>query len=545
MSRAHSFVKGALILGAAGIGVRLLGAVLRVALAAIIGDEGIGLYQMAYPIYTTMLAISTAGLPIAVSKLVAENMALKDYRGAYQVFKLAFYVLAILGAFFSLLLFYGAGGIINALELDHRAYYPLVSISPAIFLTSVMSAFRGFFQGQQEMRPTAYSQILEQVARVLVVLVLVFLLIPRGLEFAAAGATFGAVAGAFAGLLFLLLVFWRKRDSISLGMKGQTTLHDFQTLTVLYRLAAFSIPITLGSLVLPLINMLDLAVVPLRLYAAGYSKETATALYGQLTGMANTLIQFPLILTVALAMSMVPAISEAQALKNHSLIQGRTELAMRLTLFFGLPAALGLFVLAEPATLVLFDNLSAAFPLRILSFGIIFLSFYTTTSGILQGLGYTFIPVYNMFFGALVKVLLSWYLTAIPELHIGGAAVSTLAGFSLSSYLNMHKVGKLTGWRFPFVDLLFKPLLAALTMAWGAGLIYGFCTGLLEGFFSLRLAQAGSLLLAILAGVCIYTLVLFLLGGVRETDLRALPRIGPLLLRWARRLSLLNNRSRS
>ena len=541
MSRGQSFVKGALILGAAGISVRLLGAVLRVFLAAIMGDEGIGLYQMAYPVYTTMLAVSTAGLPIAVSKLVAENVALRNYRGAYQVFKTAVLVLTILGAFFSLLLYFGANRIIAVLELDPRAYYPLVSISPAIFLASVMSAFRGYFQGQQEMRPTAYSQVFEQTARVAVVLLLVFLLIPRGLEFAAAGATFGAVAGAFVSLAFLLLLFWRRRDDIRLNIGRQQTLHHFRALPVLYRLVAFSIPITLGSLVIPLINMLDLAVVPLRLHEAGYTKEAATALYGQLTGMANTLIQFPIILTIALAMSMVPAISEAQALQNHSLIRGRTELAVRLAFFFSIPASLGLFVLAEPSTLVLFDNLAAAFPLRILSFGIIFLSLYTTTSGILQGLGHTFVPVRNMLLGAVVKVILSWYLTAVPDLHIGGAALSTLAGFSLSSFLNLHKVGKLTGWRFPALDLIVKPLTAALMMAWGAGLVYRLFAGLLEGFFSLRLAQAGGLLLGIALGICIYTAVLFLLGGVREADLRAIPRLGPFLLRWARRLRMLRD----
>jgi stage V sporulation protein B len=541
LSRGNSFVKGALILGAAGISVRLLGAVLRVFLAAVMGDEGIGLYQMAYPVYTTLLAISTAGLPIAVSKLVAEHMALKDYRGAYQVFKTAFVVLTILGAFFSLLLFFGADYIIKILELDPRAYYPLVSISPAIFIASVMSAFRGFFQGQQEMRPTAFSQIFEQAARVVVVLVLVFLLIPRGLEFAAAGATFGAAAGAFVSLVFLLIIFLRRREAIAARVRGQTSLRDFHTLPVLYRLAAFSIPITLGSLIIPLINMLDLAVVPLRLHEAGFSREAATALYGQLTGMANTLIQFPIILTIALAMSMVPAISEAQALRNNTLIRGRTELAVRLTLFFSIPAALGLFVLAEPATLVLFDNISAAFPLRILSFGIVFLSLYTTTSGILQGLGHTFVPVRNMFFGALVKVVLSWYLTAMPELNIGGAAISTLAGFSLSSFLNLWQVGKLTKWRFPFVDLILKPLAAALVMAWGASLFYRLFTGLLEGYFSLRLAQAGGLLVAIMLGICIYVIVLFLLGGVRAADLRAIPRLGPPLLSWARRLRMLRD----
>lgn len=537
----NSFVKGALILGAAGIGVRLLGAVLRVFLAAIMGDEGIGLYQMAYPVYTTMLAISTAGLPIAVSKLVAENLALKDYRGAYQVFKVAIFVLAILGAFFSLLLFFGADFIIKTLALNPLAYYPLVSIAPAIFFASVMSAFRGFFQGQQEMHPTAVSQVLEQITRVFVVITLVYLLIPRGLEFAAAGATFGAAAGAFVSLVFLLILFLRRRAVFNEKVTQQTALHKFKALPLLYRLAIFSIPITLGGLVIPLINMLDLAVVPLRLQHAGFSTETATALYGQLTGMANTLIQFPVILTIALAMTMVPAISEAQALGNKLLIQGRTALAVRLTFFFSIPASLGLFVLAEPSTVVLFDNASAAFPLRILSFAVLFLSLYTTTSGILQGMGHTFEPVRNMLLGAVVKITLSWFLTAIPGLHIGGAALSTLAGFSLSSYLNLRKVGKLTGWRFSANDLLFKPLLAAFFMSWGALLSYGLINGLLEQVISLRLAQAGGLAFGIGVGILIYPAVLLLLGGVREEDLRAIPRLGPILLRWARRLRLLRD----
>lgn len=539
MSRSHTFVKGALILGAAGISVRLLGAVLRVFLAAVMGDEGIGLYQMAYPVYTTMLAISTAGLPIAVSKLVAEHIALKDYHSAHYVFKVALLVLAILGAFFSLLLYFGADFIIQTLKLNPLAYYPLVSIAPAIFFASVMSAFRGFFQGQQEMRPTAVSQIFEQITRVAVVIFLVYLLLPRGLEFAAAGATFGAAAGAFVSLVFLLLLYLRRRLFFAEKFSKQTALQHIKALPVLYRLAVFSIPITLGGLVIPLINMLDLAVVPLRLHDAGFSTETATALYGQLTGMANTIIQFPVILTIALAMSMVPAISEAQALGNMTLIRGRTELAVRLTFFFSIPAALGLFVLALPSTVVLFDNVSAAFPLRILSFGVIFLSLYTTTSGILQGLGYTFEPVRNMLYGAVVKVALSWFLTAMPELHIGGAAFSTLAGFSLSSYLNLRRVGKLTGWRFNVSELIFKPLLAAFLMSWSVFLCYSLLSGLFEGLLSQRLAQAGGLAFAIGLGVIVYGAVLLLLGGVREEDLRAIPRLGPLLLRWARRFRLL------
>lgn len=539
MSSRHSFVEGALILTAAGLSVRFMGAGLRVFLAAIMGDEGIGLYQMAYPVYTALLAISTAGIPIAVSKLVAEYIACRDYRGAYRVFQTALLVLIILGAFFSLLLYYGAGYFVQGILKDQRAYYPLVSISPAIFLVTVMSAFRGFFQGQQEMKPTALSQVIEQVGRVVLAITLVYLLIPKGVEFAAAGATFGAVSGAFFSLLLLLYIFFRSRKSFLEKMRNQAMTYNFSWLEVLHRIVVFSIPITLGSLVIPLINLVDLSVVPYRLHVAGFATEQATALYGQLTGMANSLIQFPIILTISLAMSLVPAISEAQALNSPSLIRKRTGLAFRITLFFSIPAAFGLFVLAEPTTAVLFDNVQAAYPLSILAFGIIFLSLYTATSGILQGLGRTLEPVKNMLVGASVKFILSWFLTAVPELNIGGAALSTVIGFSLASLLNIRKVSGLTGWNFVYKDLLLKPLVAALIMSLGSRFCFKFVLGLFLPAMQPRLAQGVSLLAAILAGMFIYALILFLAGGIRREELDSIGRLGQPLKRFAKSLNLL------
>jgi stage V sporulation protein B len=503
------------------------------------GDEGIGLYQMAYPIYTTLLAVSTAGIPIAISKLVAENLAHKDYRGAHRVFIISLVILTFLGGLFSLLLYFGAGFFVQNIVKDPRAYYPLVSISPAILLVTVLSAFRGYFQGFQEMMPTAISQIIEQLGRVVVVIILVFLLLPRGLEFAAAGAAFGAVAGAFLGLLLLLYLFFKNRGEYTRRLKRQVVRRDFSSRQVLYHIIALSIPITLGSLVIPLVNMVDLSVVPLRLHEAGYSTEEATALYGQLTGMASSVIQFPLILTIALAMSLVPAISEAQALQNSSLVKGRTELAMRFTLFFSIPASFGLFVLAKPTTLVLFENAAAAYPLSLMAFGLIFLSLYTSTSGILQGLGYVLEPVKYMILGTFIKFVLSWVFTADPRLHIGGAALATVISFFIASLLNIRKVSEVTRWRFNFNELLFKPLAAAFFMSWGVHVIYRIAAELFVPAFPLRLAQATALFLAILSGMIIFVLVLFLVGGVREADLKAIPRLGYPLFKLARRLNLL------
>lgn len=539
MFQKQSFIKGALILTLAGFFVRLIGAGLRIFLAAIMGDEGIGLYQMAYPIYTTLLAISTAGIPTAISKLVAENLAHRDYRGAYRVFKISLLIMTILGAIFSLLLFGGAEFFVQKIVKDPRAYYPLISISPAILFVTVLSAFRGYFQGFQEMTPTASSQIIEQFGRVAAVIALVFLLLPRGLEYAAAGAAFGAVAGSFLALLFLLFLYFRERPAFIKKIKQQTLHREYSSRQILYRIITLSVPITLGSLVIPLVNMVDLSVVPLRLHEAGYSTEEATALYGQLTGMASSVIQFPLILTIALAMSLVPAISEAQALRNSSLVRGRTDVAMRFTLFFSIPASFGLFVLAEPITFVLFENTSAAYPLAMMAFGLIFLSLYTSTSGILQGLGFVLEPVKYMLLGTFIKFVLSWVLTADPRLHIGGAALATVVSFLIASILNMRKVSLVTGWRFSLQELLFKPLLASIFMSWAAKVIYSTAEGMFAASFSLRAAQAASLFLSILCGMILFLFLLFLFGGVRQEDLKAVPRLGALLLKLANRLNLL------
>ncbi len=539
MPKSQSFIRGALILTAAGFFVRFIGAVLRVYLAAVMGAEGIGLYQMAYPVYTTLLAISSAGIPIAISKLVAENLAFNDYRGGYRVFRVSFFILAFLGGIFSLLLYLGADFFACYVANDSRAYYPLVSISPAILLVTVLSAFRGYFQGQQKMVPTAVSQIAEQLGRVAIVIILVNVLLPVGLEQAAAGAAFGAVAGAFCGLLVLLCFFYREKSEYTRKMYKQLVERSFRLREVLYRIIALAVPITLGSLVVPIINMIDLSVVPLRLHAAGYSTGEATTLYGLLTGMASSVVQFPLILTISLAMSLVPAISETQALNNSTLMRERINLALRITLYFSIPASFGLFVLAEPTTVVLFGDAGAAYPLAMMSFGLIFLSLYTATSGILQGLGYVLEPVKYMFCGAVLKFGLSWVLTADPRLHIGGAALSTVLSFLLASFLNINKVSAVTGWRLNFGELVLKPLVASVVMSLGVYLSYNFIFILLPVTLPLRLAQAFSLGAAVLLGLLIFVVLLFLMGGISARDLREVPRFGESLLKIARSLHLI------
>lgn len=534
----QSFVKGAAILTLAGASVRFVGAFFRIFLAVLIGDEGMGLFQMAYPVYVSLLAVSTAGVPIAISKLVAENLAYGNYRGAYKIFRVALTLLALSGLAVSLGLYFGADFIARVITQDARAYYPLISISPAIFLVTVMSAYRGFFQGQQQMIPTALSQIVEQVGRVVSALLLAMFFLPRGLEFAAAGASFGAVAGAFCGLALLLFISLRQRKEFIGKLRSQRIPEREKAEKIIPRIVALAVPITLGSLVMPLIAIVDLFLVPQRLHAAGFDTSRATALYGQLTGMASPLVNIPTIVTVALAISLVPAISEALALGKEKLIQDRSYLAVRLTLLLALPSTFGLFLLAEPITILLFQNAEAGGVLAVLSLSVVFLTLFQVTSAILQGLGRTMIPVTSMLWGAALKTVLTWQLTALPALHINGAALGTVAGFGVAALINLYRVQTLTGMPLRPLELLAKPLLASLGMAAAVLMIYPRLAAL-HPLLGLSLAAKAATLGSVLAGVLVFGLLLLLLGGIRRSELLLLPRIGKPLVTLLERLHLL------
>ena len=219
MNHRQSFLKGALILSAAGAISKILGAIYRIPLARLIGAEGIGLYQMAYPIYTTILALATAGVPVAISILIARKETQGFPGESRRILRVSLLLLAVFGLLLTLLVMASAKFLALHVLQDGRAYYAIVAVAPAIFLAGLMSVFRGYFQGQQTMLPTAVSQVVEQKFRVTAVLFLAYLLFPRGLEFAAAGATFGAVVGGLGGLLVLLWFYhWHRRQQKQAGL---------------------------------------------------------------------------------------------------------------------------------------------------------------------------------------------------------------------------------------------------------------------------------------------------------------------------------------
>jgi len=536
-----NFVKGAAILAFTGLIVKFIGFFLKIILGRILGDEGIGLYMYAYPIYSTLLIIATAGIPIAVSKLVAEKMTLDDYHGAMKIFKVSFCIIMLTGLLFSVSLALGAGFLAENVFKDDRTFLPLLSISPAIFLVTIMAALRGFFQGQQNMIPTASSQLAEQFFRVAVSIGLVYLLIPRGLEYAAAGATFGAVAGALGGLGTILLIYFKKRQNFYHHIKNQESSSPLHLKDTMYRIGTLAAPIMAGSMIIPLTNLIDTLIVPHRLLQAGLEHES-TALFGQLLGFAGSIIHIPTMLGIALTMTMVPAISEAKALGNETLVRHRVETSQRLALLFAIPAAAGIALLSGNITLMIFDHEAAGYPLSILAWSVIFSITYKNTTGIHQGLGMPVIPVKNMFLGGLVKIIITWFLTAVPSVNIGGAAIGTVAGFTVAALLNIHSANKLTGARLDFLNSILKPLFASALMSLLVYFTYYGVEQVALRFLSAQLANAAGVLSSVILGGLFYAVLLILTGAVKKHDLQLLPgRYGDKLSRWAEKTGLLKS----
>lgn len=523
--QSDSLLKGALILSVGGMVVKVIGFLNWIILSRVLGGEGIGLYQMAFPIYLLALSLSSAGIPVAISIITAEKVAHGDYQGANRVFKLSLKILALSGFVLSCGVYFGASWLIeNQIIRDARAYSAIVALAPAIFFVTMLSSFRGYLQGWQMMTPTAVSQIIEQLFRVGAMLLFASLLLPQGLAYAAGGASMGACAGAVAGLLVLIYYYFRLQRNLVNDSIGEQTVNSEGSAGIVRRMVKLALPVSMASLMLPVVSNLDLFIVPVRLEAAGYSVEEATELFGYLTGMAVPLLNLATIITAALATSLVPGLAEVKSIGNKLQIKQRTEAAVRLALLVTVPASMGLAVLATPLASAVYNAPEAGPIVQIVAAGVCLLGIHQVSTGILQGMGHTSLPVVNMGIAALVKVALNWTLTARPELGILGSAWATNADIGVAAVLNMVYVYRYTGFRLNFTGVI-KIIFAAAVMSsvlFEANSMVSHTVGSLTAIFADMIIAMG-----------VYGVILLFLGELTEQDLQRVPVAGRYLVRFA------------
>lgn len=523
------FLKGTLILTASSIVVKIIGSLNWIILSRVLGGEGIGLYQMGFPIYLMAITVSSAGVPVAISIITSEKLAKKDYRGAKRVFTVSLRLLLLTGLVFSSALFFGADFLINQhIIRDARAYYSIIALAPAVFFVTFLASFRGYLQGWQIMTPTATSEVVEQLTRVITMLVFADLFMPYGLAYAAGGASMGAGVGAICALLVLMWFYRRLKKRLQKEMEEQdTNVPQESAGHIIKRLLRLALPVSLTSLMLPIGANLDLLIVPQRLEVAGFNVRHATELFGYLTGMAVPLVNLATIFTAAMTISLVPSISESKALHKLIAIREKIRIAFRVAMIITFPCFMGLYFLGEKVASLIYNAPKAAGAIETMSIGILFLGMHQISTGILQGLGKTAIPVINMILACIIKVLLSWHFTAIPELGIKGASLATVADFAVAAIINMAFIYKYTGYTFSLTTII-CPMIASGIM----GCVIYFVLALTEGL------GMWCVLFAMAAAIPTYAIALTAVGGLTRKDLENVPFVGRRVLAIGERFGM-------
>ena len=554
----QNFMKGALILAIANFIVKIIGAVFKIPLYELIGKDGSGLFNVAYQIYTFMFIIATAGFPTAVSKMVAESMARGDEKGARKIFESAFILLGTIGVLGAVLLFVFADEL--AVYLGNRdAAFCIKVIAPTIFFTSLVSAYRGYFQGRQNMYPTAASEVIEAVSKLAIGIVFAMFFMNMAVDkslgkmvdfgqslvrstadrtiLASSGAIMGVTFGAIMSLVLMLIVYSvsKRKNRISSPVSYERTRWN-----ILKELVAIAIPITIGAAVSSLTSLVDLATVMNRLvinpavfdkYAFLFEKGTefynqakelswsglelfekkANTLYGMYTGQAQTMFNLPLTIIVALSMSAVPAISSAIAGKSEEGAKSITKSLIKITVLFAMPCVVGLSALSKGILGLLYSDADAFMLLQKLAIAIIFVSIVQVTNAVLQAYGKVYYPVFSMIAGGVAKVVMNYVF--IPVIGIDGAPVATIVCYAIIAVINIICIIKVVKIRFDVMNTVIKPLFAALVM--GGVLI------VLEKYLGTGTVAT---VLSIGVGAVVYVALAFVVRAIKRDDVLILPK---------------------
>ena len=518
---------GISILGIAGLICKIVGVLYRIPLANLIGSEGIGVYQQVFPTYNLMLTISSAGIPVAISRMVAYRLAKGQARGSRRVFYVALVLLSILGLLSTLVMLLLSGKLAAATgtpESDMGFRY----IAPSLLLVCVMSAFRGYMQGHRRMMPTAVSQLIEQVGKVGVALPLAYSFMRSGgYAMGAAGALLGTSIAEAVALLYMAADYFFIRPRLYVANAHLQAEFEPESWRRIAREMVFSaVPITIGACIVPLAGAVD-SFMLVRLMQSYLPQTEALSRYGIYSGLVISLINVPTALAMAMATNLVPSISAKRAAGDTAGIQRDAASGLRLAMVIGLPSSIGMSLLAEPILFLLFGGGRYSEAqlhmggqlLSISALTIVVFTLVQASSGILQGLYKQRIPMYTLMLGVAIKVGINYMAVRLPSANIFGAPWASLACYCISAGLNIFYTARYAKLRLSLQDLLIKPLLATLIMAVPVSIAAIALSAKLKTSWGLMgLVMFGAVLIFIMAALKT--------GAIRRTDLPARFRKG-------------------
>lgn len=528
-TKKQNYLKGAAILAATGIIVKVITAVFKIPLFNLLGDEGSSHFQVAFNLYTLLLTISTAGIPVALSRLVSAAVSTGRKSLAKRYFSVALPVFTLIGLVLTGLMLAFAENLAVFME-DEKAAFGIRALSPAILFSCVISVYRGYTQGHHNMVPTAVSQLFESLSKLVFGLLVAWVLIQRGFDssIASAGAFFGSTIGLGLAIPYLIVNKIKNDRSYAprLAPPEKQTLPGRRS--IFAQILKVSVPITFGSAILNIMTFADTKVVIAQLKnAAHFPADEALALYG-VYSKGLTFLTLPAALTGPVAVSIVPAIAAAVASGRRIEAKEIMGSSMKLTNLLAMPAGVGMCILSYPIFRVIFwDSNPVIGPKLLSTFGIAayFVCMQLLSTAILQANGYEKIPFVTCTVGGLLQIGLDWYLTGRPEINIVGSPFGTLTCYGSITIINMIFIALKVRDCPDFAKAFVRPALCTAVMAAGARVIYELLykagSGVLgSGRFALAVYLAG----AILASVIIYGVLVVATKTVTRDDLKLVPK---------------------
>ena len=436
MQNNKSIVKSATFLGVGTFIAKLLGALYRVPLTAILGGVGLGLYQMVFPVYALLLDFSGASLPSALSKLISSKEEGEKYKNAHALLNVSARFFALFGFVLSALLMIFARPLAR-LQGNEDAFYAYIFLAPAIFLVSLISVFRGYFQGLMNMKPTTLSQIVEQFVKLILGVLFAYLL-RKTTPLAVAGATFAITLSEFVALIQLFITYKRHKKQFHLNFA-------FNRLEFKIRLKSViktTLPITLVGILIPLSQVVDSFII---INLLSVYRSDSTALYGLLSGVCMTVINLPVAVCYGIATTAIPAVSAQKTVQNQTALSAK---AILMTIAVALPCTVITAVFSPLIIRILFGSLSesnSALSQSLLAFTspcILLLSLVQTTNAILIGKGKLYRPLISLSLGVVIKTILNIILIKMPSLNIYGGGAGLIACYFVVCLINLLMIFK-------------------------------------------------------------------------------------------------------
>lgn len=509
-----SFVAGALILTLAGIIAKVIGAIFRIPLTHFLGAEGIGIYQLIFPIYALFLVVSSSGIPVALSKIISKEYSKENYKNIQVLFKTSLFLMLVLGIFLTLIIII-LSKTIAGFQNNVSIFICYVGIAPAILFSTLISAYRGYFQGLEIMKFSAISQVIEQMFKLVFGLIFAYLLLRINLIMGVFGAVVGVSVSELLTTIYLLLCY--KRKKIKSNENSEEVISFKHAFKFIIKEA---LPITLNSIVSPIVSVVDSLIIIKLLSNLGLNFNLSSMLYGLESGVVASLVGLPSIISVSLGVSLMPSLSSSFSLNRIDDVKFKSKLSIKLVWYFTLPCVLIYILMSKEICFFLYGNLQnetinqleiASELLKVSSLSIIYVALNQIATTIMQAINKSYLPLIVLTSCSVLKVILTIVLVQNVNFNIYGLAIADVICFGLACFINLMLLKKFLPIKFNFHEIILVPVVS-LT---GLVVVIEFFRYIFQNFLLNRLI----IMLIILSAFVVYLLLAIFLKGFSNKEI--------------------------